>query len=93
MQNFKIEKLPELPELVYDSLQQHKSLQKSVDKLASQMHEQRLRQGQSRYLFGIGATLLASGTVLLATGVDVVPIWLMAAGVIAWFIGWRHTSR
>jgi len=86
------EKLPELPELFYDSLQQHKRLQQSVDKLTSQMQGQRIRQGQSRYLFGVGATLLVSGTILLLGDVEVFPIWLIAGGVIAWCVGWKRTT-
>ncbi|NEX68775.1 hypothetical protein G4D66_20505, partial [Yersinia pestis] len=34
---FWAEKFPELPELVYDSLQQHKLLQQSVEKLTIQL--------------------------------------------------------
>ncbi|MFZ1871200.1 MAG: ubiquinone biosynthesis regulatory protein kinase UbiB [Chania sp.] len=86
------EKLPELPELFYDSLQQHKRLQQSVDKLTSQMQGQRIRQGQSRYLFGVGATLLVSGTILLLGNVEVFPLWLIAGGVIAWCVGWKRTT-
>ncbi|MHA7844907.1 ubiquinone biosynthesis regulatory protein kinase UbiB [Serratia sp. D1N4] len=86
------EKLPELPELFYDSLQQHKRLQQSVDKLTSQMQGQRIRQGQSRYLFGVGATLLVSGTILLLGDVEVFPLWLIAGGVIAWCVGWKRTT-
>jgi ubiquinone biosynthesis protein len=86
------EKLPELPELFYDSLQQHKRLQQSVDKLTSQMQGQRIRQGQSRYLFGVGATLLVSGTILLLGDVEEFPIWLIAGGVIAWCVGWKRTT-
>ncbi|PVZ86298.1 ubiquinone biosynthesis regulatory protein kinase UbiB [Serratia sp. S1B] len=85
------EKLPELPELFYDGLQQHKRLQQSVDQLTGQLQAQRVRQGQSRYLFGVGATLLISGTILLLGDVEVFPPWLMASGVIAWAIGWRRT--
>ncbi|KAG4065050.1 hypothetical protein HA402_006796 [Bradysia odoriphaga] len=88
---FWAEKLPELPELFYDSLQQHKLLQQSVDKLTGQMQAQRVRQGQSRYLFGVGATLLVSGTILLLGGVEVFPAWMMAAGVVAWVVGWKRT--
>lgn len=54
------EKLPELPELFYDSLRQHKQLRLSVDKLANDISVQRTRQHQARYLFGVGATLLIS---------------------------------
>ncbi|CAI1070480.1 ubiquinone biosynthesis regulatory protein kinase UbiB [Serratia entomophila] len=89
---FWAEKLPELPELFYDSLQQHKLLQRSVDKLTGQMQAQRVRQGQSRYLFGVGATLLVSGTLLLLGQVEVFPAWMMAAGIVCWVIGWKRTT-
>ncbi|MEL0580821.1 ubiquinone biosynthesis regulatory protein kinase UbiB [Pectobacterium punjabense] len=90
---FWAEKLPELPELFYDGLRQHKMLKQSVDKLAHELKTQHARQGQSRYLLGIGATLLISGTLLLISGVeaDMVPAGLMAAGIVAWIIGWRRT--
>lgn len=89
---FWAEKFPELPELVYDSLQQHKLLQQSVDKLTTQMQGQQQRQGQSRYLFGVGATLLVSGTILFLAGAVEISTGFIVAGVLAWFIGWRRTS-
>ncbi|EHD19671.1 MULTISPECIES: ubiquinone biosynthesis regulatory protein kinase UbiB [Brenneria] len=90
---FWAEKLPEIPELFYDGLRQHKMLRQSVDRLAEELRTQHVRQGQSRYLLGIGATLLISGTVLLVSHAeaDIVPSGLMAAGVVAWIIGWRRT--
>ncbi|WP_113625938.1 ubiquinone biosynthesis regulatory protein kinase UbiB [Pectobacterium peruviense] len=90
---FWAEKLPELPELFYDGLRQHKMLKQSVDKLAHELKTQQARQGQSRYLLGIGATLLIGGTLLLISRVeaDMVPAGLMAAGIVAWIIGWRRT--
>lgn len=91
---FWVEKMPELPELFYDSLRQSKHLQHSMDKIARELHNNRVRQGQSRYLFGIGATLIASGTLLLINRPEwgFIPVWLMAAGGIAWLIGWRRTA-
>ncbi|MEQ9880579.1 ubiquinone biosynthesis regulatory protein kinase UbiB [Pectobacterium brasiliense] len=90
---FWAEKLPEVPELFYDGLRQHKVLKQSVDQLAYELKTQQSRQGQSRYLLGIGATLLISGTLLLISRVeaDMVPSGLMAAGIVAWIIGWRRT--
>jgi ubiquinone biosynthesis protein len=88
---FWAEKFPELPELVYDSLQQHKLLQQSVDKLTMQMQGQQQRQGQSRYLFGVGATLLVSGTILSLADATEVSTGFIVAGVLAWFIGWQRT--
>lgn len=88
---FWAEKLPELPELVYDSLQQHKLLQQSVDKLTLQIQGQQQRQGQSRYLFGVGATLLVSGTLLFLANATEVSIGFITVGVLAWLIGWQRT--
>ncbi|MEQ9867489.1 ubiquinone biosynthesis regulatory protein kinase UbiB [Pectobacterium aroidearum] len=90
---FWAEKLPEVPELFYDGLRQHKMLKHSVDQLAYELKTQQARQGQSRYLLGIGATLLISGTLLLISRVeaDMVPAGLMAAGIVTWIIGWRRT--
>ncbi|WP_315708709.1 ubiquinone biosynthesis regulatory protein kinase UbiB [Brenneria uluponensis] len=90
---FWAEKLPEIPELFYDGLKQHKMLRQSMEQLANELHVQRVRHGQSRYLLGVGAALLISGTLLLASHVeaDIVPAGLIAAGVVAWLIGWRCT--
>ncbi|CNC42000.1 ubiquinone biosynthesis regulatory protein kinase UbiB [Yersinia pseudotuberculosis] len=88
---FWAEKFPELPELVYDSLQQHKLLQQSVEKLTIQIQGQQQRQGQSRYLFGVGAILLVSGTILFLADATEVSIGFIVAGALAWFIGWRRT--
>ncbi len=89
---FWAEKLPELPELVYDSLQQHKFLRQRVDKLSLKMCEQQIRQGKSRYLFGIGATLLVSGTILFVAGVSRFGEGFMVAGFMVWVFGWGRAS-
>lgn len=88
------EKLPELPELFYDSLKQHKHLQHSVDRLANDLKGERVRQHQSRYLFGIGATLLLSGTAILLTRPewDLLSAAMIAGGIVGWLIGWRKTG-
>ncbi|VTM23386.1 Probable ubiquinone biosynthesis protein UbiB [Raoultella terrigena] len=54
---FWIERMPEIPELVYQSLQQSKQLQHSVDTIVHDIQVRHARQGESRYLFGIGAVL------------------------------------
>lgn len=91
---FWAEKIPELPELFYESLRQNKQLQQTVDKIAQEQKRQHLLQGQSRYLFGVGATLLLSGTLLLINRPEWVlsPLWLMAAGAVVWLVGWRRAG-
>ncbi|MGK4329738.1 ubiquinone biosynthesis regulatory protein kinase UbiB [Lonsdalea quercina] len=90
---FWAEKLPEIPELLYDGLRQHKKLRESMEHLADELRVQRVRQGQSRYLLGVGAALLVSGTVLLASHIEanIVPSGMIAAGIVAWIVGWRCT--
>lgn len=91
---FWAEKLPELPELFYDSLRQHKHLQHSVDRLVSELKDEKAKQHQSRYLFGVGATLLLSGTatLLFRPDWDLLSAGLIAGGIVAWLLGWRRTK-
>ncbi|MEQ4532300.1 MAG: ubiquinone biosynthesis regulatory protein kinase UbiB [Mixta sp.] len=91
---FWAERLPELPDLFYDSMRQHKRLQYSVDRLANELSVQREKQHQSRYLFGIGTTLLLGGIALLIArpAMEVLPTVMIVAGVLAWLIGWRRSS-
>lgn len=91
---FWAERLPELPDLFYDSMRQHKRLQYSVDRLANELSVQREKQHQSRYLFGIGTTLLLGGIALLIArpAMEVLPTVMIVAGVLAWFIGWRRSG-
>ncbi|EDU7273253.1 ubiquinone biosynthesis regulatory protein kinase UbiB [Salmonella enterica subsp. enterica] len=90
---FWVEKMPEIPELLYDSLRQGKYLQHSVDKIARELQVNHVRQSQSRYLLGIGATLLLSGSFLLVNRPEwgLMPGWLMVGGVVVWLVGWRKT--
>ncbi|ROR04661.1 ubiquinone biosynthesis regulatory protein kinase UbiB [Erwinia sp. JUb26] len=91
---FWAEKLPELPELFYDSLRQHKHLRHSVDRLVSELKDEKAKQHQSRYLFGVGATLLLSGTAILLfrPDWDLLSAGLVAGGIVAWLLGWRRTK-
>ncbi|NKI74507.1 ubiquinone biosynthesis regulatory protein kinase UbiB [Dickeya sp. CFBP 2040] len=90
---FWAEKLPEIPELFYDGLRQHKMLKQNMELLTSELRTQRIRHGRARYLLGVGATLLLSGTILLVSQVEaeIVPSGLIAAGFVAWIMGWRCT--
>ncbi len=89
---FWAEKLPQLPDLLYESLQHNSASHQKMDKLSIQVSGQQIKQGQSRYLFGIGATLLVSGTVLLIAGVSLLSRIFMVAGIVVWVAGWRRAN-
>lgn len=91
---FWAEKLPEIPELIYDGLRQHRLLRHSVTQLTDELRMQRVHQSQSHYLLGVGVTLLLAGLLMLVGRQDlpeVISAGLMAAGVVSWVIGWRRT--
>ncbi|MGL9733378.1 MAG: ubiquinone biosynthesis regulatory protein kinase UbiB [Symbiopectobacterium sp.] len=87
-------KLPEIPELIYDCLWQHRLLRHSVTQLTNELRMQRVRQSQSHYLLGVGVALLLAGLLMLVGYQDlpeVISAGLMAAGVVSWVIGWCRT--
>ncbi|XOD69859.1 MAG: ubiquinone biosynthesis regulatory protein kinase UbiB [Sodalis sp. (in: enterobacteria)] len=86
------EKLPALPELIYDSFKQHRLLQKSVDRLSAEIRVYQVRENKSRFLFGIGVTLLLSGIFLMTKSSDesFQPAWLIIAGVVCWITSWKR---
>lgn len=84
------EKFPELPELVYDSLQQHKKLRQSLDHLSLQLKKQQ-RQGKARYLLNVGVTLLVSGMLLQLIGQrEALSIGLIVVGMWVWIVAWKR---
>ncbi|OCA52626.1 ubiquinone biosynthesis regulatory protein kinase UbiB [Photorhabdus namnaonensis] len=87
------EKLPELPELVYDSLQQHKHLQVSIEKLSGHLKGQQIKQRQSQYLLGVGATLFLCGSLFLLSGLANIPWLFIGAGTVSWLFGWCRLSK
>lgn len=91
---FWAEKLPELPELFYDSLQQHKRFQHNLDWLVTEMKVQRSRQQQSRFLFGIGTILMTSAmvTLLIKPNWDFLSAIMMAGSLVVWLVGWRKIN-
>ncbi len=62
---FWAEKLPELPELVYETLRQTRHQQRHFDQMFAEFRRHSRRQGQARYLLGVGASLLLAGVFLL----------------------------
>lgn len=87
--------IEKLPELLYDGMLQGKQLRRSVDKISFELREYQVRQGQSRYLFGIGATILLSGTLLLTFHPEWVwlSLCLLVGGLVVWLLGWKCTDK
>ncbi|MEI4958972.1 ubiquinone biosynthesis regulatory protein kinase UbiB [Aeromonas caviae] len=89
---FWAEKLPELPELVYETLRQARHQQHHFDQMFADFRRHSRRQGQARYLLGVGASLLLAGVFLLTQKQHIQwgQISLAGAGL-CWLLGWLRT--
>jgi len=88
---FWLEKLPEIPELVYHNLAQGKSLQKQQKQLIESLNRQQKNNSKSYFYIGIGATLtLVSALAYLQSDKELTIIAAIPA-VLAWLVAWRKT--
>lgn len=90
---FWAEKLPELPELLYDSLRQGNALNQRIDKLYDNFMESRRYQGLARFYFGIGATLVVCSAILFSNHIENYSAISAAMGVTFWLLGWRACRK
>lgn len=85
------EKLPEMPEMVYKALKQHQKLELSINNLTLSMKQQKKSQSRSIYLFGVGAILFLSATLLHINHIVGWPLGLSVLGIVVWAYGWKQT--
>ena len=85
---FWLEKLPQLPDLLYDALQQTQHQQHQFEQLARRFQQQNHRQGEARFLLGIGAALLLGGTLLLDGAHPSVGCAAITMALLCWLRGW-----
>ena len=85
---FWLEKLPQLPDLLYDALQQTQHQQHQFEQLARSFRQQSHRQGEARFLLGIGATLFLGGALLLDGPHITAGGAAIAMALLCWLRGW-----
>ncbi|PSW03450.1 ubiquinone biosynthesis regulatory protein kinase UbiB [Photobacterium lipolyticum] len=90
---FWAEKLPEIPELLYDSLRQGKAMNQRIDKLYDNFMESRRYQGLARFYLGIGATLVVCSAILFSNHIETFPAVSAVTGVTFWLLGWRACRK
>ncbi len=90
---FWAEKLPELPELLYDSLRQGKVMNQRIDLLYQGYRETKRQQATGKFLFGIGATLVVCSTILVTNDYDQLAASCGIVGVLFWLFSWRAYRR
>lgn len=90
---FLLEKLPEIPELLYHNLAQAKAQQKQLTQLTESLNKQQQKNSKNHFYLGAAITttmisalayLQSSQDLALLTGIPSIFIWLLA---------WRHTNQ
>jgi ubiquinone biosynthesis protein len=90
---FWAEKLPELPELLYDGLRQGKVMNQRIDMLYQGYRSSKKHQATGNFLFGIGATLIVCSAVLLDSSYQVLSLGTAVGGVFFWLMSWQAYRR
>ncbi|NRB67936.1 MAG: ubiquinone biosynthesis regulatory protein kinase UbiB [Vibrio sp.] len=86
---FWAEKLPELPELLYDSLRQGKMMNQRMDQLYQGYRTTKRQQATGKFLFGIGATLVVCSAILVNSAYEQLSMVSAIGGVTFWLLSWR----
>ncbi|MGR5096321.1 ubiquinone biosynthesis regulatory protein kinase UbiB [Vibrio maritimus] len=90
---FWAEKLPELPELLYDSLKQGKAMNQRMDSLYQGYRETKRQHGTGKFLFGVGATLIVCSAILLDSPYHQLSVASGVGGITFWLLSWRTYRR
>lgn len=80
--------MPEIPDLIYGALKQHRFLQSNIDQLTQELKHQRTKQRKSQYLLGIGATFILCGSLFFISDLTRIAAAFMAVGALSWLVGW-----
>jgi len=90
---FWLEKLPEIPELVYHNLAQGKSLQRQQKQLIASINKQQKSNNKGLFYIAIAATLsVVSALAYLQTDHDL-SIMTGIPSIFIWFFAWQHTNN
>jgi ubiquinone biosynthesis protein len=86
---FWAEQLPELPELLYDSLKQSKAVNQKMTELYQGYRETKKQHATGKLLFGMGATLVVCSAILATTPYTGLTLGGGLAGITLWLFSWR----
>ena len=88
------DKLPELPELVYDNLKMGRNFVKSQNQMLDRYLKQQQKAHKSNYLLLTAAVLVICGTLLFNQNAT---LWAsygcISAGTVLWLLGWRSRPK
>jgi len=90
---FWLEKLPELPELIYHNLSQVKSQQKQLQLLTQSLNKQQQNNTKNNFYLGLSVTLTVVSALAYLSADNDLALFAAVPAVFAWLVTWRHTNK
>ncbi len=90
---FWAEKLPELPELVYDNLRQGRMMSQRMDEFYQGYRDTKRQHATGKFFFGVGATSVICATILMTSQYTYATYGLSSFGVVCWLLSWRNHRK
>lgn len=86
-----IDKIPELPILLYEGFRRSYAVQRKIEVLTQEIQIQRHNNTKILFLFGVGSILIMSSIFLVVQNqhINYVSVILFILGFIIWLIGWK----
>jgi len=88
---FWLEKLPDIPELVYHNLAQTKQIQQQQQLLIMRLNEQQQRNSRSGIYSMLGMTLSIVSAFAYFQSENIFSLYFMIPAVISWGLAWRNS--
>ncbi|MEG3766225.1 ubiquinone biosynthesis regulatory protein kinase UbiB, partial [Alteromonas sp. 14N.309.X.WAT.G.H12] len=86
------EKLPDIPDLLYDSLKQMKGLPIQMSRGQQELARLQLETAKANHWVVVGATFVVVGAILPVYSLHwTLPVASVVVGVGCWLRGWRHS--
>ncbi|MGP1945489.1 MAG: ubiquinone biosynthesis regulatory protein kinase UbiB [Arsenophonus sp. ER-QC15-MAG3] len=90
---FWIEKMPEIPDLIYGVFKQGKYLQDNFEKFALQLKRQQVKKRKDLYFIEIGVTFLLCGTLFQIFDSKIFAVWSIFFAIILLVLAWYRISK
>ncbi len=90
---FWAEKIPELPELIYDTLKQGRQTNLRIENMYRDFMLVRKKQNRARFLLGVGGTFMITSAILYSDQTLFLAQLSGVAALISWLLAWRVFSK
>jgi ubiquinone biosynthesis protein len=82
------EKLPEFPELVYESLKQGRVMNQRVDLMYQNYRQVKREHGTGKFFLGVGATLMICSAIFAVNDHIDISVSTLIGGTVSWVCSW-----